>query len=104
VSKAMSVAQKPLIWSVASDGFRAYRTWQDGDLDWYRLMRTLSVRTWHLTTVAQMVPGYAPTRAGNDSRATGRGAAVAKSAATQRRIEAELKRLPMRRPGRPLKV
>jgi len=42
------------------DGFRAYATWQAGYLDWYRLIRSLYVNQWHLTTVEQIIPVYAP--------------------------------------------
>jgi len=42
------------------DGFRAYATWQAGYVDWYRLIRLLYVNQWHLTTVEQIIPVYAP--------------------------------------------
>ncbi|HJT54862.1 MAG TPA: glucosaminidase domain-containing protein [Ktedonobacteraceae bacterium] len=41
-------------------GYRSYATWQAGFLDWYHLIRTLYIDQWHLTTVAQIVPVYAP--------------------------------------------
>lgn len=48
------------------DGFRAYTTWIAGFQDWYALIRNLYVARWHLTTIAQIVPVYAPTSDGND--------------------------------------
>ena len=50
-------------------GYRAYATWQAGFLDWYHLIRTLYITTWHLTTVAQIIPVYAPASDHNDVQA-----------------------------------
>jgi hypothetical protein len=50
------------------DGFRAYRTWVQGYLDWYRLIRYLYIDTWHLITVPQIVSRYAPSSENNTSR------------------------------------
>ena len=55
-------------------GFRSYRTWQDGFADWYRLIRygyvqgqiTIPLVGHTCTTVAQIVPVYAPASDGND--------------------------------------
>jgi hypothetical protein len=47
-------------------GFRLYNTWQDGYVDWYRLIRDLYVNQWGLTTVDQIIPVYAPSSDGND--------------------------------------
>ena len=47
-------------------GFRAYPTWQAGYADWYTLIRTLYVAHWHLLTLPQIVPVYAPASDGND--------------------------------------
>jgi hypothetical protein len=35
-------------------------TWQVGFLDWYHLIQDLYINQWHLTTVAQIIPVYAP--------------------------------------------
>jgi hypothetical protein len=48
------------------DGFRAYQSWQAGYEDWYKLIRNLYISQWHLTTVEQIVPVYAPTSDHND--------------------------------------
>ncbi len=48
------------------DGFRAYATWQAGYLDWYRLIRSLYVNQWHLSTVTAIIPVYAPSSDHND--------------------------------------
>jgi hypothetical protein len=48
------------------DGYRSYATWQAGYADWYTLIRTLYIGQWHLLTVAQIVPVYAPASDGND--------------------------------------
>ncbi len=47
-------------------GYRAYPSWLQGEEDWYRLIRSLYVGQWHLTTVEQIVPVYAPATDGND--------------------------------------
>jgi hypothetical protein len=47
-------------------GYRAYKTWIIGYEDWYRLIRTLYVETWHLTTASKIIPVYAPSQDGND--------------------------------------
>jgi hypothetical protein len=47
------------------DGFRAYRTWVQGYQDWYRLIRNLYINTWHLTTIQQIIPIYAPSSENN---------------------------------------
>lgn len=49
--------------------FRAYATWQAGYVDWYRLILNLYIKQWHLTTVEQIIPVYAPARDGNDPQA-----------------------------------
>lgn len=48
------------------NGYRAYSSWQAGYADWYQLIATLYIGTWHLTTVEQIIPVYAPTSDGND--------------------------------------
>src|SRR5947209_4285389 len=47
-------------------GYRAYASWRAGYADWYQLISNLYIRTWHLTTVEQIVPVYAPASDGND--------------------------------------
>jgi Mannosyl-glycoprotein endo-beta-N-acetylglucosaminidase len=49
-----------------TSGYRAYNGWVAGEADWYQLIRTLYINTWHLTTVEQIIPVYAPTSDGND--------------------------------------
>lgn len=51
------------------DGYRAYPTYQQGYQDWYQLIRNLYVNQWRLTTVAQIIPVYAPASDGNDPTA-----------------------------------
>lgn len=50
-------------------GYRAYTSWQQGYQDWYQLIRNLYVNTWHLVTVSQIIPVYAPASDGNDPNA-----------------------------------
>jgi hypothetical protein len=47
-------------------GYRAYPNWQAGYADWYRLIATTYIAEWHLTTVEQIIPVYAPASDGND--------------------------------------
>jgi len=47
-------------------GYRFYASWQAGFLDWYHLIRDLYIKQWHLTTVAQIIPVYAPASDHND--------------------------------------
>ncbi len=42
------------------DGYRMYRTWEEGFADWYRLIAKLYVAQLGLSTVDQIVPVYAP--------------------------------------------
>lgn len=51
---------------ICQDGYRAYSSWAAGYEDWYKLIRNLYVDTWHLSTVAQIVPTYAPAGDNND--------------------------------------
>jgi hypothetical protein len=48
------------------NGYRSYSSWRAGYQDWYQLIHTLYIDTWHLTTVEQIIPVYAPTSDGND--------------------------------------
>lgn len=51
------------------DGYRAYSSWSNGFQDWYKLLRNLYVDTWHLITVEQIIPTYAPPGDHNNVRA-----------------------------------
>ncbi|HET8852808.1 MAG TPA: glucosaminidase domain-containing protein [Ktedonobacteraceae bacterium] len=48
------------------DGYRMYRTWEEGFADWFRLIAKLYVAQWGLSTVDQIVPVYAPGSDNND--------------------------------------
>jgi hypothetical protein len=50
-------------------GYRAYPTWEAGAADWYTLLRTLYVDTWHLRTPEAILPRYALPSDGNDPAA-----------------------------------
>ena len=41
-------------------------SWEDGFAHWYELIRNLYVDEWHLVTVDQIIPVYAPASDGND--------------------------------------
>lgn len=47
-------------------GYRAYATWSAGFWDWFTLIRVQYVNAWHLLTVDQIIPVYAPSSDGND--------------------------------------
>jgi len=47
-------------------GYAQMASWQDGFDHWYALILHLYVEEWHLTTVEQIVPKYAPSSDGND--------------------------------------
>ncbi len=47
-------------------GYAQMESWQDGFGHWYALILHLYVEEWHLTTVEQIVPKYAPSSDGND--------------------------------------
>jgi hypothetical protein len=49
-----------------NNGYRAYSSWVAGEQDWYRLIQSLYINTWRLTTVEQIIPVYAPSSDGND--------------------------------------
>jgi Mannosyl-glycoprotein endo-beta-N-acetylglucosaminidase len=42
------------------DGFSSFPTWEAGFNAWYSLIRDVYVATWHLSTVEQIIPTYAP--------------------------------------------
>ncbi len=50
----------------AYHGYRQYDTWEDGFLDWYKLILKLYIKGWHLTTVDAIVPVYAPSSDNNN--------------------------------------
>lgn len=47
-------------------GYAAFSSWKAGYQAWYKLIRTVYVNQWHLMTVAQIVPTYAPENDHND--------------------------------------
>jgi Mannosyl-glycoprotein endo-beta-N-acetylglucosaminidase len=51
------------------DGYRWYRTWEQGFEDWYRLIANQYVGQWGLSTVDQIIPVYAPNTDHNDEAA-----------------------------------
>jgi hypothetical protein len=53
----------------SKDGYKYYDTWQEGAEDWYRLISTLYINSWSLTTVDKIVPVYAPSADSNDPAA-----------------------------------
>ncbi len=63
------------------EGYRAYGSWVEGYEDWYRLIRTLYIGQWHLSTVEQIVPRYAPA---SENDVAGYIAAVEKDVSTWR--------------------
>ncbi len=48
------------------DGYRKYKTWEDGFKDWYQLIKMQYVQQWKLSTVDQIIPVYAPSSDNND--------------------------------------
>jgi hypothetical protein len=50
-------------------GYAQMESWEDGFVHWYALMLHLYVEEWHLTTVEQIIPKYAPGSDGNDEAA-----------------------------------
>ncbi len=48
------------------DGYAQMNSWVDGFAHWYTLIRTLYIGKWHLVTVDQIIPVYAPQADGND--------------------------------------
>lgn len=51
---------------VCVGGFRKYGSFGEGFVDWYRLISEQYVKQWHLATVEQIVPRYAPRADHND--------------------------------------
>jgi hypothetical protein len=50
-------------------GYAQMESWQDGFVHWYALIQHLYIEQWHLTTVEQIIPKYAPSSDGNDETA-----------------------------------
>jgi hypothetical protein len=48
------------------DGYRLYDTWEEGFADWYQLIANKYVGAWHLSTVDQIIPVYAPSEDNNN--------------------------------------
>jgi hypothetical protein len=55
-------------WSSCSQGYRAYASWEQGASDWFRLISTVYVSEGR-TTVAQIIPKYAPSADHNNESA-----------------------------------
>lgn len=74
-TRGMAVATHSLGNIRASDGYaqiggyRAYRSWDAGFEDWYRLIANIYVAQWDLSTVDQIIPVYAPPSDNNDDAA-----------------------------------
>lgn len=50
-------------------GYRLYRTWEEGFEDWYKLIANQYVARWGLYTVSQIIPVYAPASDNNNEAA-----------------------------------
>ncbi len=48
------------------DGFAAFPSWEAGFIAWYRLIRTVYIESWGLSTVEEIIPRYAPAADHND--------------------------------------
>lgn len=51
------------------EGYRKYKTWEEGFEDWYRLIKKQYVQKWKLSTVDKIIPVYAPSSDNNDEAA-----------------------------------
>ena len=65
--------------------YAAFPTWEAGFEAWYKLIRTLYVDTWKLTTIEQIIPRYAPNADNNNEAAYI--ASVEASVATFRKVQ-----------------
>jgi hypothetical protein len=50
-------------------GYRKYRSWEEGFEAWYRLIANTYVKKWKLSTVDKIIPVYAPAEDNNDEQA-----------------------------------
>jgi hypothetical protein len=66
-------------------GYAQMHSWEDGFAHWYALILTLYVNKWHLATIEQIIPKYAPGSDGNDEE--GYIAAIEHAVETWRRGE-----------------
>jgi hypothetical protein len=57
---------RPEAGAPSLDGYRYYDTWLEGAEDWYRLISNVYIAQWKLSTVAAIVPIYAPGNDNND--------------------------------------
>jgi len=48
------------------DGYRKYKSWEEGFEDWYKLIKVQYIEKWNLSTVDQIIPVYAPSSDNND--------------------------------------
>ena len=48
------------------DGYRKYKSWEEGFEDWYKLIKVQYIEKWNLSTIDQIVPVYAPSSDHND--------------------------------------
>jgi hypothetical protein len=48
------------------NGFSSFPTWEAGFEAWYQLIRNVYVDTWHLVTIEQIIPTYAPSSDNNN--------------------------------------
>lgn len=48
------------------EGYRKYKSWEEGFGDWYKLIKTQYVEKWKLSTIDQIIPVYAPSSDNND--------------------------------------
>ena len=51
-------------WSSCYQGYRSYAGWQDGFLDWFRVISSQYLPQ-HLTTLETIIPVYAPASENN---------------------------------------
>jgi hypothetical protein len=49
-------------------GYRKYATWDEGFEDWYKLISQQYIGSWGLTTVATIIPVYAPNSDNNNEQ------------------------------------
>jgi len=55
--------------AICRDAYAWFPSWRAGFEAWYALIRNLYVDAWHLTTVAQIIPRYAPPADNNNDDA-----------------------------------